>query len=486
MLAISALFSTIFYLGQQERFQEQRTTARKRYSDEFAGLLDQAKRRLEQTAALIPAMQWSDANKHASLRQSLDQSWFALQVNTGVDQGRLFDAAGRVVSVWGSSSARAAPGPIPAEVLHTVISEQKSQSFLRCAPVCVLHALAPVMTDGNDVGAFELAASLADVIVDFRKFSGVDIGLLYADAGDHQSPELRRIARWGVAVDALSNARTAMQVLLQLAAEAPEWLHDGLGRVQFDDRDYEVWLVPTSELTGPGTPRAVILEDITDGVTQVVYGTWRTLAAWLTGSLIFTALLLMLLTRPLARLTRYADILPMLGRGEFASARQMLAAGGPARRVRNELDLLDATAISLSHRLELLEAQVAERTVALQQALEQVRRDQEFASGLLETAQIIIMAHEAGGRLVTLNRYGERLLGGRSGQLAEERELQQFLAAVHRHFDAAEDSDASFPAAQNHYRQETEFRRLDSTEFGRIRHHRAQTGRIARGVSRRS
>ena len=72
--------------------------------------------------------------------------------------------------------------------------------------------------------------------------------------------------------------------------------------------------------------------------------------------------------------------------------------------------MLDETAVALSYQLETLENQVADRTRILARKMDELSKERDFITHLLDIAQVIVITQNANGEILTLNAHGETLI----------------------------------------------------------------------------
>jgi diguanylate cyclase (GGDEF)-like protein/PAS domain S-box-containing protein len=131
----------------------------------------------------------------------------------------------------------------------------------------------------------------------------------------------------------------------------------------------------------------------------------------LIGLMVSESLLLFLLGIPMARLQRVALSLPYLAEHAFETARASLGYSAQHSWWRDEIDVLNNTAITLSYQLEALQAEIQDRTRKLAERGDDLARERDFVTGLLNTAQVIILTQDAAGQVMMLNRQGLMITG---------------------------------------------------------------------------
>jgi diguanylate cyclase (GGDEF)-like protein/PAS domain S-box-containing protein len=430
-LPLGAVFAEFFQRYLLERFDHARGEALARYERQINGLIRQQRMHLEQVAIALPAL--SDVRAELAqadlddIERRFDRFWSAFQIDMGLTDALYFDARGQPLAHWGENGL-VKTTELELETWSPMLKFARERevptSFIVCTDICRIHALAPALVNGRLTGLFAVGASLAETVLAFRETSSADIAVLARAGADDKGPLPEH---WGLKIEALSNRSGNQPLLEQLALRGPlgelqraprlKRPDEGPQRIVLAGRTYEAAWLPLVGDNQTSGMRLLVVEDISNGLAEVE----RAAAASMQAIMGFTALSMLLiyvlLGRRLAHLLRTAHAIPLLGESAFAQLRQSVR---PRRKARfpDEIDVLDQTAIALSHRLESLEAAVAERTRSLQAALREITLEKEFADGLLESAEVIIATSDRAGRLLSLNRYGLELTGYSASEVA--------------------------------------------------------------------
>ena len=149
-------------------------------------------------------------------------------------------------------------------------------------------------------------------------------------------------------------------------------------------------------------------------------------------------LLLAILWAPMSRLRRAAAHLPWLAEGAFAKVRAAIPEPRLAHFARDEVDVLDDTAIALSLQLEALNSEVENQTRDLSERMIEITQQRNFVTHILETAQAIILTQDQNNKILTVNSYGLTI----TGYALSELRGQPFLALLAQ--------EASIESAQNY------------------------------------
>ncbi len=418
LVLISGSFSFLSYRNLRHQYEHNRQSVRARQEQLLRGLLTQSAGRLRQIGSLIPdlggvreAMAASDA---ARAQAAFDRYWSEIQLDSGLDQVRLYGRNSGLLGRWGDPG-HASEEKMRRFLVAKVSRQEAPADYLQCSDECIQDVVVPVMAGGRHVGAVLAAASLADVIVAFRQTSGSDIGVLVTRGPGHSptAADERVLPLLNARVLALSGPAHNLLVLQNVPQMAePAGLRAAVKRVRLDGRDYEIGTLPMQFVSRQsGNGYFVLVSDITDALAQIHRATWRNLAAGGLGLLLSEVLLVGLLWPPMSRLRRTALTLPRLGQGAFGEVRAVIRSHSGNRRTRDEIDLLDGTAIELADRLEGLQSEVSARTDALADTVEALSRERDFATGLVNTVQVMIVTQNAAGRVVMANGYAQDLTG---------------------------------------------------------------------------
>ncbi len=421
---ISAFLAWISYQHLLGQYQAARKTVRETAIYQINGLLGHQHQHLKRIAAVAPALAATHdiptPREMGTFRQHWNETWSALQFDIGLEEAWLFDATAQPLAHWSSDNAVLDLSEQWQAALQKSIREETPLSFIACAPVCRMVALAPTLSHQKVSGVLAVGASLADTVLAFRTISSADIILLADMPANGRQSASQPWVKWGVRVEAASTPDSSLAVLSHAAR-----LHDPRtipATGQLVDQGGKTWqLLPLAlrqENRIPGV-HLLMVEDVTRGLAEVRATAWRGVLMVLFGSALTLALLYALLAQPLGRMLRTVNALPLLGLGAFAQFRSTVATRGHIKW-HDEVDVLNNAAISLSHRLQGLEQDVSERTHALQRSLGQVLREKAFAASLLDHAQAVIIVSNSDGNILTVNRYGTTLMGLTENELRNQ------------------------------------------------------------------
>jgi len=414
LLALVSLFTWLGHDNLTRQFQESRTQHHERQQREIRLALLRSSENLRQLAGLTAASASLglplQAGSTADVEQALDSQWPALQLEAGIDEILIINTRGQVLGSWGTGNSQAQL-PILSWVSR-VMNSERPLAALRCSASCQQFAAVPVLVEGESVGMVVLSRSLADVTRQAKEVSGSEVALLVTGpAEDNQVTTIRQLPAWNGQLLALTSEeqslaplqRAADTVTVRRLIEAPLSLeHNGrhleLSAVRMEE---------DNERSNIGY--FLLISDITEQIKAINQDTRTLLFVGVLGWIAAELLLLVILLGPMARLRRVAGLLPALADGKFSDIHSAIPSH--RRRIPDEIDVLESATLELSRQLELLEREVQERGDQLAERIEELAKERDFISGLLDTAQVFIIAQDCTGRISLANEYAQLMLG---------------------------------------------------------------------------
>ena len=416
LLIVNASLSYINYRSQRAQFEHARIASETQSRRFAAEVITQLGVHLETSATLIPNL--TDVHSaisngdEAALQRYYQRYWSALHLNSGLEQVLFFKPDGQLFASWKDDSMQVDEFALSA-LVRQVIAEEQPQRLLACASTCLYYYIVPVLDNGHSVAAVAVAASLVDTVLSFQRMTGSDMALaiLAPHFGDSPSDSRQpQVPAFKSRVLAISGGQDSLDILRSIPAENP--VADHRINVTYHDHYYEI--LPVSVLSGTptvGKPSMLVIFDRTRNLQHLHSVAWQSAGIGLLGLIISELILLALLWIPMRRLKHTAETLPLLGRGEFETVRTRLEKTLRKDTVHDELDTLDASALDLADRLEDLQEKNRLHSNELDELVRQLSRERDFVSGLLDTAQMLIITQDQQGRILMANAYVVALTG---------------------------------------------------------------------------
>ena len=439
ILALTATFGVLNYLALRQQFDEQLALRFAIIEQEMHGLMQRSTDRLQRLGAMVAMLvELSPALKPSP--ESLARLT-ALSYELDLKYVELFDRQGQLFWRWPEDQAQ---DKLP--LITQVLAQETPLTLLRCDQECELCTLVPLLAAGRNTGVVSLAQTVADLILDFRAVTGanVEIGIFV--------PNSKGQLLWE-RPQALTNQTALTPLLGHLAKRYPtlKALENRVS-ISFGKSIYILYPIPLRKLIEGAEGWIILFTDVSEAFASIRQQTLNTSLA--TGSLAVAGelLLLLLIRTPTKRLSRLADTLPLLALGKYQEARAALAAR-KKRKLCDEIDVLETTAITLSHQLES-----QARTLALKNR--ELADERDFIRGLINAAHVIILTQTPVGIIQTVNEHGVHLLGFAHSELSGK----PFTSLLY-HPNAAEEflNWLSCPKPNLRLQHESEIRCSDGT-----------------------
>ena len=176
----------------------------------------------------------------------------------------------------------------------------------------------------------------------------------------------------------------------------------------------------------PDTPYFIARKDVTDAERAIRQSFLTNLVTGLTVFILAEGVLLVSLAWLMRRMNRVSTGLPLLGDGRWRDARQHLQ----FRDIipGDELSTLEKAALTLASQLESLDAAALNQQNDLAKLVDTLSHERDFISGLLDTAQALILTQDRQGVIRMANHYVETLTGLTEQQLIGQDYFKQMIA----------------------------------------------------------
>ena len=417
LVVVTVSYTGLNYFALNQQFQKRRIGIQQEYARQVQGLLDQSSQRLRQLGtvlASLPEIQLQlGRSPSAEAAAAFDRLWTNLALDRDMQVLILFSDPGHAIIArgWRAGDARAKR---LAQTVKRVIANETPEEIYDCADECIQFAVIPVLGPGNRSGAMVLGVSLADVVLDFQRVSGADMGLIASgsDPNPESADRTRFLKNWGQRVVAVSNSARNIPLLNAVASHFPfsQPIETGIYE-SLDEHAFEVRLVPLAGSPKMAQAHLVVIAEVTGQVQEIRETTHRNIALGIAGLIVAESLLLAVLWGPMSRLKRAASNLPLLAESAFAQVRAAISGMHAGRWLPDEVDVLNTTAVTLSSQLETLHGEIAKKSQDLSERVNELGRERDFVTQVLYTAQVIILTQNRHHEILMTNPYAETLSG---------------------------------------------------------------------------
>lgn len=361
IVAMCLFFILLGNGGMQSLLEKSRENRYVTYQYQISGLLSQSREDLIQLSDLIILWRGGTSASPAILRGLFDRQWEYLQTSWGLESLRLYTDDRQPPISWGESTRRLTPE----QIREVIISGQPLESVY-CNRICVQSLAVPVIGENGVDYVLQVDRSLADELLSFREITGSDIGILSAA---HSTPAFHGsdyLENWSREVIALTSKEMLMPLLRQIAAEQAQI--PGLRYSKsylFENKHFDVKTIPIGSSDEQGA-HFIIVDNVSEQVSQIGDSLKLLLLFSVLGAFIFISAITSMLWRPILRLRRLAEALPLLSEGEFDAARSLIRPVAKRSSHYDEIDVLDSTGLAVCDQLEVMKEIVSQNTAELE------------------------------------------------------------------------------------------------------------------------
>lgn len=398
LFVISAAFGALNYWHLQDQVRAQQAANQAAWQAEFKGLIEHSVDRLQRLSIVLASLgnltERLDKLNSSVTKAELEEQFSSVRYELDVERIMVFDKDGNIRWNWSSDSS----SPISMQPMIDAIVRMKNteqpEAVLDCRSQCSLNTVMPLLEGGKHVGFIGLSQRITDLVVEFSKMTGVDIGLLIPSANMDE----KMIPRWGLSTAALTHAVTLNPLIAHLSGQyaSPTDIPSKVG-LPWKREFYVFNTLPLNAIIKGANGYLVFISNVSKA-TSALKQSNQTSFLLMVVSLFFAEIFLFLfLRRPLRRLGHLARTLPMVAQGGYHEAYERLNMQGRSSGTRDEIDVLYESSYDLTHQIE--ESQLT------------LASDRDFIQGLLDSAQVMILTQTHAGEIHTVNRYMSQLLG---------------------------------------------------------------------------
>jgi diguanylate cyclase (GGDEF)-like protein/PAS domain S-box-containing protein len=421
LIIVNAGLAGLGYQQLKQQFIQQQTHLRQQQTQELDALVSTSFNELEQIASLIPNMApafSAGEPMRVRLAKVFSKQSATLEFDWGLDEASYFSSDNELLFSWRPTLNIARFR----SMIEGVNASERPDYRLDCLDQCRQYVAIPVLDGGKTNGALLLSRLISNVIISFNDITGADIAILTQEAGrDWKNTNVRLLPNWGYYVVALTDRNHNMSLLLDVSARYrfEDFLSSSSRKLDFEGGYYTLHSIQMNQDDRSNT-HFLIINNITKAVTHINQATQKSLLFGLIGFLLSESLLLLLLWNPLKRLWLVSESLPLLAHNAYQEVRSKL---GTEQRSwhKDEIDIAGQTTLELTHTLESLHNEIQQQTRNLIERGHELERERDFVTGLLNSAQVIILTQNDDGDILTINPEGRKCLQDRLEAGSEEK-----------------------------------------------------------------
>lgn len=413
LLALTSLIVWVSNHALMNQFEHGRQAFYERQRQEILFSLQRSTDVMRQLASLAASSaslkQALLAENQASAQEALSDLWPTLQLDAGIEDIAIYDRTADPLVTLGRRAEGGTLQSVDKAWLNRVLNREEPADLLYCRISCQQTVAVPVLAKGVDAGIVVVSRSLADVTRYIRDSSGSEVALLVDSNG---TPDGRYLSRWEASLVALTHESTLLPFIQSLARRFPfDDAQDRILSYSVDGQDYEISAISLPEAGGYGAKSGyfLLVSDVSSQLDQIDSTTRAILMISLGGWLAAEILLYLILRYRMGRLREISRKLPLLAARQYDVMRSSIL---PRKTLFiDEVDTLERTAVELEVKLEGLEWEVGERGKELEARIKELSRERDFISGLMNTAQVLVLTHRPGGKITLANHFSQLVTG---------------------------------------------------------------------------
>ncbi|SDJ84729.1 GGDEF domain-containing protein [Microbulbifer yueqingensis] len=361
VVAMCVFFILLDHRSLQLLLEKNRDSRLLTYQYQISGLLTQSREDLNQLTDLFVLWRGGLAPNSDILHKLFDQQWEYLRDSWGLESLKLYSPGQQPPRQWGAPTRHLTP-----EQVGELIASGETRERFYCVQTCVQSLVMGITAgDLSERYVLQVDRSLADELLSFHQITGSDIGILSPIDREQAAPGTH-LPQWRRSVLALTSRERLMPLLREVATQGQRMPGAGFsGSYDFSYGSFDVKTIPLVE-EDPDGAQFVIIDDVSGQVRHIEDSIKLLLWFSAIGAVTFIVALIGLLWRPIFRLRRLAEALPLLSDGNFDEARRLINPVNKPRSHFDEIDVLDYTGLAVCDQLEVMKEIVAQNTAELE------------------------------------------------------------------------------------------------------------------------
>ena len=347
LVLVNTALALLAYRQSARQFDQQQAQLREQHIRQFRSLFDEGYRQMPRLANIVPLLgSYHPApDLDARLRQAVGANGYILDLEWDIRSVHWLPAAGQLTLLW---PPEAPPLPITVtEQLHA--APEHTTTLVSCDEDCRQYLAAPLLWESHFAGSLLLSRSLADMLLDFQALTGVDVAVVNTQIAANGSAPADWMQRRFPAFTHRAQlqsilVRTGLAQQPLAPGDAPHWVTVG-------EQTFELSRLA---ILATGVD-ALAITEVTAQRQAIAQATRNSFLIGLLGLALSETLLLLLLRKPLSRLRRLAELLPLLAENRHVELRTRLPLLGRSPLHRDEMDLLVDTVGNLTTRMQQLQ-----------------------------------------------------------------------------------------------------------------------------------
>lgn len=403
--------ASVYIFGKytlDKNYAQERLRTRQLYEQAYRSILQRSRLNDITISWLIPAfLDPSSTHEEAltKINELIEKNWFKIGLESDIESAYLLSIDGKLIGKWGAAVDNV---EIFSDLFNQVIANERPVDQILCTHICTHIYVSPFLHNGQFIGVFIFAIDLAGTVIQMRAITGADVGILIKEENivENQLPYLDKLSS---RIIALTGYETNLPLLRALMESPLIHMLDQSLIFSYQNNNYEISAIPF--IQGNDAAELIIIDDISNELADVQKATTLYAAAGLLSLLLSGGIILLLLIGPTRRLRALSSVMPLIAEKQYQKVLELLPSKIKHSFFIDEINVLDDATHNLMVTLKELDGEVEKRTEHLSEKTFELQKEKNFVSNILNTAQVIIITLDEFGKIISLNKYGENLIG---------------------------------------------------------------------------
>lgn len=414
LVVVFSIFMFASRYSAQLQLNEAARERTQRYVEQLQALMNRQEARMQSVASILTKIEGVEAAIRSGdsqvIKQRVEPYWKQLQKDNALRSAVVFSPNDEVL-LWEGDPR------IPPDLMEKFRQDWQPRSALSCYETCEIYVAVPLQIADWGRGMVVYSAYLNQIINQFHSLSKAQVALAVRRNQVELEAGPNWLESWGSQVLYAPEQEQSVELLKTLSEKHSRAdVFNGL-QLQQGKRYYDVVLRPLQGAVFPRQGEVFMISDITAEMLQHQTLQRNGLIFALVGLIFAELVLLTTLWGPLNRLRAMASVLPLLATQKFTYIRKELNLLKRDVPFSDESDVLNSSALRLSHLLEELQSELHTRAEELEKKTVDLESERQFVQSILDTAHALIITQDRTGCISMANHHCSWITGYDNSEL---------------------------------------------------------------------
>lgn len=469
-LVICGVFSTLFFLLQYNHYNSQNQLQRDQHQALLHSLINVSEHSLQQLFGIVTSLQGMHeaiaSEKTEQLKKAFNMHWDNMKFEWNLDRVEFFTASGNAIAEW---SARPSDSSLQSQILQWVEQHNDSSKpihVISCVQTCSQYLIDSININEQKKVTLVIAISLLDILHQFEKNTGLDIGI-FRPAQNREASTDMLVYKWGYEIYSITNAAHNNDVLHEFANEfKPVSKLQQSFSTNINDQHYELTLYP---LIDSEESMIFVLKNHTQRLNKIIQNT-QIFAALIFFSLLALPLILrQYITNLFSQKHVGLDSLPRASSQTLPLAQDIDFNPSPSGITSMtdtpvDFDLTSESVLSITDRLDSLKKYNQDINLELAHQMVTLSQERDLMRVILDNTQAIILTQKEDGTISSMNKFGELITGYNSSEIKGKNFIDLYPEKVPFALNNLQTMSAIANGSKEYYRHEARMSCKDGQE----------------------